>query len=285
MPAELIFLGSGTSSGVPMIGCDCPVCTSDDPRDTRTRPSVLLRVPDPTLEIDEADWRINPEQAGHRQYLIDTGPDLREQLLRERISRIDGVLYTHNHADHVFGLDELRRFSIGGDPQPVPLYLEHTTLDSFKRMFGYIFESEKNLNRSFIPKLATHLIEPLGGFTLAGGLRVLPLRLMHGRQPILGFRFDVPGGRAIAYCTDCSSVPDASVPHLDGLDVLVMDGLRYLPHPTHMDVLEAADFILDRGATLGLLTHIAHDCGHAGLAEKLPEPVAPAFDGLRVAFA
>ena len=285
MPASVTILGSGTSAGVPMIGCDCDVCGSDDPRDTRTRPALLVRVPDPEAdaETDPDGYHagFNRDQAGVRQYVIDTGPDFRDQALRERLSRVDGVLYTHTHVDHVFGLDELRRFTaVSGDP--VPLYAEPEALASLRTTYRYVFDPESNPNTSFVPRLEPRPIEAHAAFELPGGLRVEPLRLLHGRQPVLGFRFELPDGTAFAYCTDCSEIPAAAESRLQDLDLLVLDGLRPRPHPTHLSTAEAVDIIRQTGARRGLLTHLAHDVGHAELSRQLPTPIAPAFDGLTV---
>ncbi|MEM7577921.1 MAG: MBL fold metallo-hydrolase [Planctomycetota bacterium] len=299
MPFELTFLGSGTSAGVPMIGCDCEVCTSDDPRDRRTRPSVLIRWPDDTVGLTEGDtttWhetkpssqdaepesfhaRFNPKQIGHRQLLIDTAPELRQQAIREKLSRIDGVLFTHAHADHVFGLDDLRRFN-AVMKQPIDLYAEQEVIDTFGRMFKYIFEPHTNVNPSFIPQL---LAMPIGtDETLElHGVTITPLRLMHGRLPILGFRID-HGDVSLAYCTDCSTIPPESWPVLRDLDVLVLDALRYRHHPTHMTVDRAVEVIEELSPKRAWLTHLAHDIGYAELADRLPDHIRPAYDGLVV---
>ncbi|MEM9791090.1 MAG: MBL fold metallo-hydrolase [Planctomycetota bacterium] len=299
MPIELTFLGAGTSAGVPMIGCDCDVCTSDDPRDRRTRPSVLIRWPDETLRLNDAGsttWNdpkdasqqvesasfhaaFNPKQVGHRQLLIDTAPDLREQCIRERLSRIDAVLYTHAHADHIFGLDDLRRFN-AVMKQPIDLYAEPDVIDTLRRMFKYVFEPHTNVNPSFIPQL---LAMPLGvDDTLElHGATITPLRLMHGRLPILGFRID-HGDTALAYCTDTSTIPPESWPVLEDLDVLVLDALRYRHHPTHMTVDRALEVIDQLAPRRAVLTHLAHDIAYATLADQLPDHVEPGYDGLVV---
>ncbi|MEM1446383.1 MAG: MBL fold metallo-hydrolase [Planctomycetota bacterium] len=298
MPLELTFLGSGTSAGVPMIGCDCDVCTSDDPKDRRSRPSVLIRWPDDSLNLTEGGsttWddpkdaamhegesfhaRFNPNQIGQRQILIDTAPDLREQAIREKLSRIDAVLFTHAHADHVFGLDDLRRFN-AVMKQPIDLYAEQDVIDTFGRMFKYIFEPHTNVNPSFIPQLLALPISPDDTLELHGAT-ITPLRLMHGRLPILGFRID-HGDASLAYCTDCSTIPPESWPVLRNLDVLVIDALRYRHHPTHMTVDRALEVIDELQPKQGFLTHLAHDVKYATLIEQLPEHVRPGYDGLRV---
>lgn len=265
MPLELVFLGSGTSAGVPMIGCECPVCTSDDPRDSRTRSSVLLRY---------ADRHGKP-----RDFIVDTSPELRQQAIRERMSRVDGVLFTHAHADHVFGMDDLRRFNAVME-SPIDIYAERSVLDRLGQMFGYIFEPQKNVNPSFVATLIPHEVrvgEPIDLF----GTRWTPIRLLHGRLPVVGYRVDHDGA-AIAYCTDVSGIPPESYPLLEGLDVLVIDGLRYRHHPTHLTVDQALEVIDRVKPGQAYLTHIAHDIRHADLEPRLPEGVHVAYDGLRV---
>lgn len=285
MPFELLFLGTGTSAGVPMIGCGCATCTSADPRDRRTRPGVLLRIPDPTLQIDTASdappfhATFNPAQVHHRQYLIDTAPDLREQCIRHRISRVDGVLFTHAHADHVFGLDDLRRFN-AVMKQPLDLFAEPEVIASLRSMFRYVFEPHTNINASFIPELIAAPLE-VGQPLTTGPARWTPLRLMHGRLPILGFRIDCDG-RSIAYCTDCSTIPPQTYPLLQGVDVLVIDALRYRHHPTHLTVEKALRIIDQVQPGRAYFTHMAHDIRHAELLEQLPAGVEPACDGLSV---
>lgn len=267
MSLQLTFLGTGTSAGVPMVGCDCAVCSSDDPRDNRTRPSVLVSYPD------------KDDPALTRRLLIDAAPELRQQVIREGIDRLDAVLITHAHADHIFGIDDLRRFNAVMD-QPLDMYAEPGDIETLRRMFAYIFEKHRNLNQSFIADLVLMPLE-VGATIDLHGAGWTPLRLMHGRQPIIGFRIEL-GGHAIAYCTDVSGIPPESYPLLEGLDVLVLDALRYRHHPTHFTVDQALEQIDQIKPRQTFLTHIAHDIQHADLDERLPDGVNLGYDGLQV---
>jgi len=282
MALELIFLGSGTSAGVPMIGCGCAVCRSDDPRDRRDRPSVLIRYDDPACRIDEKHSTFNPKQIGHRQILIDTSPEMRQQMLRESISRLDAVVFTHAHADHTFGLDDLRRFNATMDTA-IDLHAEPDVIDQLKVTFRYIFEPHTNVNKSFIANLIAHPIDAERTMDFFGATWT-PLRLMHGRLPVLGYRID-HGGRSIAYCTDVSTIPPETYLKLQNLDVLVLDGLRYRHHPTHLTVDRALEIIDELQPKQAFLTHIAHDISHADLSPRLPQGVQLAYDGLSIELA
>ena len=272
---EVVVLGSGTSAGVPIIGCDCQTCRSDDPRDRRTRPAVCVRFRD--------------SAGSDRVVLIDTSPDLREQALREQLRRCDAIVYTHNHVDHTFGLDEVRRFNAIMNA-PIDLYAEANTLESLGRVYRHIFEPAGNVNDSFIATLIPHVLdvdEPIDLFDL----RFSPLRLLHGRLPIVGFRIeaidgsgalavDQPSPLPLAYCTDVSAIPPESWRSLEGLRTLVLDMLRYRKHPTHLSVDEsigAADRI---GAERTFFIHMTHDIHHATLDARLPEGMALTYDGL-----
>jgi len=261
MSLELTLVGTGTSAGVPMIGCNCEVCTSTDPRDHRDRAGAMVRYPD----ADRVE----------RTFLIDTTPELRRQMIRHQVMRIDGVFYTHNHADHIFGIDDLRRFN-AVQQQPIDLYAEHRVIEWLRRTYEYIFASHKNVNASFIPQLLLNPIEEGRSLTLFDR-RWTPLRLLHGRLPILGFRLG-----AMAYCTDVSSIPPATYPKLADLDVLVIDALRYRHHPTHLTVDQALRTIEELQPNRAYLTHIAHDIRHADLEPKLPEHVFLSYDGITI---
>ncbi|QDU71606.1 MBL fold metallo-hydrolase [Mucisphaera calidilacus] len=265
MSLELLFLGTGTSAGVPLIGCDCRVCTSSDPRDQRTRPSVVVRYAD---------------GAGvERQFLIDTTPELRVQCLREGIKRVDAVLYTHAHADHIVGTDDLRRFNAVQDTA-LDIYADEPTFEVLGRMFKYIFDTSMNLNKSFVATLIPHRVEHGVPFELHGATWT-PVRLMHGRLPITGYRVDC-GDRSVAYCTDVSTIPPESLALLTGLDVLVIDGLRHKHHPTHLTIDRACQYAADLGAKQTYLTHIGHEVLHAEVERELPDGVLLAVDGGRV---
>ena len=267
----MIFLGTGTSAGIPMIGCDCQVCRSADPRDQRTRSSLLVRYPDAATD----------EDAGPpvRQFLIDSSPEIRIQAVREGLDRLDGVLYTHAHADHIFGIDDLRRFNaVMGTP--LDLYAEPGVIQTLQQMFPHIFASHRNVNRSFVAELLPRPLaieQPLNLF----GATWTPLRLMHGRLPVTGFRIDY-GGRSTAYCTDVSRIPPETLPYLADLDVLIIDALRYRHHPTHLSVDQALNVIAQVRPRRAYFTHIAHDICHAELEPRLPEAVHLAHDGLLV---
>lgn len=252
---EVIILGSGTSHGVPMIGCRCEVCTSPDPRDKRTRPSVFVR---------------------HHGlgFLIDTAPELRLQCVANGIDHLDAVLFTHHHADHVVGLDDLRRYN-WLTRQVVPCYGTARTLDRIRRMFAYAFEPAPDSPHSR-PNLELVTIDE-SSFDIRGE-RILPIPLMHGPTlPVLGFRF----GR-FAYCTDCSFIPESSMERLRDLDVLVLDALRRTPHPTHFNLEQAVAAATRIAAGQTYFTHIAHELMHETTNEELPEGMALAYDGQRI---
>jgi len=253
LPADIrvVILGSGTSHGIPMIGCDCDVCTSRDPRDRRTRPSIAVDYGDCTL-------------------LIDTAPELRLQCVANNIRRVDAVLFTHYHADHVTGLDDLRRFN-WLMRAPVPCYGKPDALEIIRRMFLYAFEDDSDYP-SHKPELD---LLPIGeGSVELCGRKVIPLPLMHGPLAILGYRF---GG--VAYCTDCNSIPDRTLERLQNLDVLILDALRRRPHPTHFNLEQAIEVARTIGARRTLFTHIAHELKHEPVNAKLPKGMELAYDG------
>ncbi|NOY30860.1 MAG: MBL fold metallo-hydrolase [Planctomycetes bacterium] len=251
----MIFLGTGTSVGVPAIGCGCEVCTSENPRNYRTRCSVVLGLPEGNL-------------------LIDSPPDLRQQLLREKIGIVHSVLYTHEHADHIFGLDDLRlmQFYLDG---PVPLYCEPAVETRIRKSFDYAFLSTQGLHAGAVPQLE---MRPLGleEFEVLGA-RILPIRLKHGpRFDVLGFRFG-----DVAYCTDTNGIPPESIDKLQGLEVLVLDCLGRKPHATHFCLEESLAIAAKLKPRRTLLTHLSHDLGDE-MNESLPEGVEIAYDGLSI---
>lgn len=272
---ELVFLGTGTSAGVPVIGCDCPTCTSTDPRDRRLRCGGCLRF---------TDAEGNP-----RVVLIDIPPDHREQSLREGIRRCDGILVTHAHVDHVFGLDEVRRYNSLMDA-PIGVYAEPSVKDELHRIFRHIYAQHRNVNTSYVANLFDVPIRPAAPFVLHG-LRVEPLRLLHGKLPILGFRLEAAGPDGapleqqpspfpLAWCSDVSAIPPETWPRLRGLRTLVLDMLRDRAHTTHFTVEEAVAAATRVGAESTWFLHMTHDLRHAELEARLPEGMAPAWDGL-----
>ncbi|MEW6750159.1 MAG: MBL fold metallo-hydrolase [Candidatus Latescibacterota bacterium] len=246
---RVTFLGTGTSVGVPRIACHCAVCRSADPRNQRLRCSILMA---------EGDTRA----------LVDTTPDLRTQVLRFGVKRIDAVLFTHAHADHLHGLDDVRCFCLDRDA-PLPCYADRNTLARIRHVFDYAFDSEYP---STVPQLTLH---PIQGPFPVGGLCVEPVPVYHGKLPILGFRV---GG--FAYVTDCSRIPPPSLERLRGLDTLVLNALRPRPHPTHFSVAQAVDVVQEVRPRRALFTHIAHDLEHQATNARLPPHVQLAFDGL-----
>ncbi|GIX03876.1 MAG: hydrolase [Planctomycetaceae bacterium] len=254
--AELVLLGTGTSHGVPVIGCHCPVCESQHPRNHRTRTGVAVLSPTGT-------------------FVIDTPPELRIQLLREKIDLVHAALYTHSHADHLFGLDDLRLFGhrLG---RPIPLYCEAMVEQQIRLAFHYAFEAPSILlEHGAVPRLEIRRIG-LDPFEVLG-IPVQPIRLMHGRLPVLGFRI---GG--IAFCTDVSHIPEESFTYLDNLDVLIIDALREEPHATHFGIPQALEVVQRVKPRRAYLTHVSHHLDYEATNARLPQGVELAYDGLRL---
>lgn len=246
---KLTVLGSGTSTGVPVLGCSCPVCTSKERRNRRTRCSVLL------------EW-------DSHKVLIDTATDFRQQALRENIDRIDGVLFTHTHADHVHGIDDLRTYSLVSG-EAIPVYAAGEAIDRIEKLFSYIFTDENE--PGYRPRL---LIQEINGPFELYGQTITPIPLLHGDGTALGYRIG-----NLAYLTDCHAIPEASRTLLHGLEVLVIDALRFRPHRSHLSIAEAISVSQALGARQTLLTHLSHDVDYERHARGLPDGVAFAYDG------
>ncbi|MGD8329512.1 MAG: MBL fold metallo-hydrolase [Acidobacteriota bacterium] len=249
---RVTFLGTGTSVGVPVITCGCEVCTSDDPRNNRLRAGLLL------------DWHDDGEAV---RVLVDTTTDLRQQALRVGLDRVDAVIYTHHHADHVLGLDELRIFNFVHRMQ-IPLYGRLETIDGIRKMFSYAFHGSGR----GVPRLELIAAEePFG----VHGVRIAPVPVRHDRLTISAYRIG-----NFAYITDCSGIPESSLHLLDGVEVMVIDALRRQPHPAHFTLDQALAEIERIGAPLAYLTHLSHEFDHATLEEEVPDGVHVAYDGL-----
>jgi phosphoribosyl 1,2-cyclic phosphate phosphodiesterase len=251
----ITFLGTGTSQGVPMIGCDCDVCGSSDPRDKRTRASIYIETP-------EAAW------------VIDTGPEFRMQCLREKVRRLDAVVYTHSHTDHMMGFDDLRAFCRGGS---MPVYASQETMEDLQRAFVFAFNG-RNRFPGYLhpePRLIT------GAFSI-GNTRLTPLPVKHGRASVNGYLFTRDGEKLAAYLSDCKEVTEEALEQMTGVQTLIIDALRRQPHPTHMSVDEALalrDRVQPRKTWF---THLCHDLAHAKTEAALPSDVRIAYDGLKL---
>ncbi|WP_029916400.1 GPMC system MBL fold metallohydrolase [Pelobacter seleniigenes] len=246
---KITVLGTGTSTGVPVIGCNCAVCSSSHPYNQRTRCSILLSY-------------------GKYNILIDTSTDLRQQALREGMRHVDAVLYTHSHADHLHGIDDLRSFSLFS-PEPIPLYGSEETLARIRRSFCYIFDPAEH--SGYIPNLR---LCPIAGSVTLGGLEITPLPLQHGYGVSTGYRCG-----PFAYLTDCNAIPQHSLELLKGLDLLILDGLRFKPHASHFNIPQAVAMAKTIGARQTLLTHLSHDVEHLRDDAELPDGINLAYDG------
>jgi phosphoribosyl 1,2-cyclic phosphate phosphodiesterase len=250
--ARVLVLGSGTSHGVPMIGCECATCRSSDPRDRRFRASVLIQMPNgPSV-------------------LIDTTTDLRSQALAHGVKRVDAIVYTHSHADHVMGLDDVRRFNIL-QKSAIPCYGDERTLRDLRRIYAYIFDPG-TAKGGGIPQVVLATIA--GEFSI-GQATFVPVPLLHGSRRIFGYRIG-----SFAYLTDCSAIPDESWPLLSGVRTLILDALRERPHPTHLSLAEAIAVTQRIGPSRAYFTHMCHDLPHAATCARLPAGMELAYDGL-----
>ena len=253
---SITFLGTGTSQGVPVIACDCRVCQSEDPRDKRMRSSLWVQTPESSL-------------------IVDTGPDFRSQCLRQGVPKVDGVLYTHAHTDHIMGFDDLRAFCPWGSQMPV--YGSTATLNNLKRIFEFAFNGE-NRFPGYIHPVAHEVVD----WFEIGGTRILPLPVPHGRTMVYGFLFERGGVPLAAYLSDCKSVPEPVRQAITGVRHLILDALRTKPHPTHMNVEEALEVVAAVRPQHAWFTHLCHDLQHAELEASLPPGVRVAYDGLRL---
>ncbi len=261
MTGSITFLGTGTSQGVPVISCKCDVCRSSDPRDKRLRTSALIR-------------------SGGRSILIDAGPDFRQQMLRCRVDSLDAILLTHQHKDHIAGLDDVRAFNYSEktgykECRPFPIYCEERVLEALRREFAYAFAENRYPG---VPQFDVHLIDERP-FEV-DGLRVVPIRAMHYRLPVLGFRFG-----NLAYITDANYIPDGEFSKLDGVKVLVLNTVRKTPHISHFSLPQAVEVARRVGAERTFLTHLSHQMpSHAALEAELPDGIFPAYDSLEIEF-
>jgi phosphoribosyl 1,2-cyclic phosphate phosphodiesterase len=247
---KVIILGCGTSTGVPIIGCSCPICTSSNPKNKRTRSSIFIR-------------------ARGKNILIDTAPDLRFQALRHGITRLDAVLYTHSHADHIHGIDELRTYNFI-NKMVIPCYGNPDTVATIQTNFGYIFDSSYTSGGK--PKLE---MIPVADEFVFHGIRIIPIEVYHENWKILGYRIG-----KLAYITDCSGIPEESFEKLKGLDLLVIDALRYTPHPAHLSVEQAVQAVCMLKPGRAVFTHMGHEIEYDTLSRQLPEGIMPAYDGM-----
>lgn len=249
---KITILGTGTSVGIPMIGCSCYVCQSEDTRDKRLRTSINILTKNTSLQID-------------------IGPDFRQQVLRSQITRIDAILLTHHHADHTSGLDEIRAFNFSQD-QLIPIYAENYVLEDLKLRFDYIFGG---VNYPGLPNLKLQLVEP-GNSVNISGIDVLPVRIMHGELPILGYRIG-----NFAYITDANFIDEVTLSQLQDLDILIINALRQKLHHSHFSLQQSLEMIKVINAKKSYITHISHQMGtHQETELKLPTNVSLAFDGL-----
>lgn len=251
---KITILGCGTSTGVPVLLCRCSVCRSKHPKNKRLRTSIWI-------------------QNGQQSIVVDTSIDFRQQAMRARITHLDAVLLTHPHTDHVAGLDELRCFNFA-QRSPIPVYGNQWTWEEVQKRFDYIFKKNP-VEGGGIPQINMHLIDFKEYYFNIGRLRITPIELEHGSKPCLGFRI-----KNIAYLTDCSRIPPSSMDRLRGLDTLILDCVRLLPHGTHLNLDRALEVISELSPKRTFLTHLGHDFDYSKTMKRLPRRVALAYDGL-----
>ncbi len=254
---SMTFLGTGTSVGVPVIGCDCTVCQSFEPLNKRTRSSVVVRY-------------------GELTVLVDSGPDLRMQALREGLREIDAVIYTHGHLDHVAGFDELRAFCWRKD-HPLPLHATVGCMETLVKMFGWAFNPERLIEGYVRPDARV-----ISGPFSYGDLKITPLPVEHATVETIGYLFEVPGHRSLAYLPDVKRIPEETMARIKGVDVMVVDALRTCPHSTHFSLAEALEAVKTCGAGEAWLTHLSHEYDARTFGDDLPDGVQLAWDGLRI---
>jgi phosphoribosyl 1,2-cyclic phosphate phosphodiesterase len=252
---RVTFLGTGTSHGIPMIGCDCAVCRSDNPHNNRLRPSICV-------------------EHQHQCVLVDATPDFRAQALRANLRRVDAVLMTHTHADHFLGLDDLRAFTVRNGRR-MPVYGSPDSVNAIQRVFPYACTETPAWPG--LPSIELRAIGPHQVFEVAG-LNVRALPVLHGRMTVYGFLF----GRELAYVVDCNVVPPEVIDAIRGVTVLVLDALRHRPHPTHLTLDQARAVAEQAGAALTLFTHLCHEAEHETVEQTLPPNIRVAYDGMRV---
>jgi phosphoribosyl 1,2-cyclic phosphate phosphodiesterase len=251
---KAILLGTGTSAGIPIIGCYCPVCVSDDPRNRRRRTSLYL-------------------EAAGKHIVVDTAPDFREQAIAYRLPRVDAVCFTHAHADHIFGFDDIRRYNTIQD-QVIPAYGDADTIANLLRVFNYI--GTEHVVGHYRPRITFHAVkEPFN----VGEILVTPVEVQHGRGTILGFRFDADG-RSLGYVPDCSAMTDAAIAAFRGIDVMILDALRLRPHLTHLTLEDSVALLRQIEARTSYIIHLCHDLDHGETQAKLPETMYVSYDGL-----
>ncbi len=262
LPLSVTFLGTGTSTGVPMIGCTCTVCTSSDPRNKRMRVSIVVSA-------------AGGAEGKPQNILVDTTPEMRIQFLRENLDRVEAILMTHSHADHIFGLDDVRQINFRHN-MVMPIYCSSGTLDHLAHIFDYVFKVTQAGGGK--PQLDLKPLSPLQTVRMPNGVEVTPLPVFHGKMPIYSYKF----GSSLAYLTDVSEIPAETMPYLYGLDTLILGAVRYEPHPTHFNLPQALETIAILKPKRAYLTHLSHHFDHAAVNRELPPHVRLAYDGLKL---